>query len=127
MNGAHRRRMDKFDREAVFMADNAGDFPGGSPGALITTTIAANMVTILAHDGDLTQTFDDKNQAQEIKGDERDRLLEKESEIVMGATAIGDAAVPGITSQFRMPEPRTERRLMPAIGEEIARLLAPML
>lgn len=26
-----------------------------------------------------------------------------------------------------MPEPRTERRLMPVIGEEIARLLAPML
>ena len=112
MTGAHRRRMDKFDREAVFFTDNAGDFPGGSSGATITGAIAGNMTMILAHDADLTQTFDDKHQAQNIKGDARDTLLEKESEIVMGAAAIGDAAVPGITSQFRMPEPRTEQNII---------------
>ena len=112
MNAAQRRRMDKLDREAVFMTDNAADFPGGSPGATITTTIDANMATILGNDATLTQSFDDKHQAQDIKGDDRDRLLDKEREIVMGAAAIGDTAVPGITSQFRMPEPRTEQNII---------------
>ncbi len=112
MTGAHNRRMDKFNREAVFMADNAADFPGGSPTAALTTTIAANMTEILARDVALTSSFDDKNQTREIKGDARDHLIEKEEEIVTGAHAIGNTAVPGITAQFRMPESRSEPNLI---------------
>ena len=32
MNAEQKRKLDKGERELAFMNDNAGDFPGGTPG-----------------------------------------------------------------------------------------------
>ena len=112
MIAAHRRRMDKFDREAVFFTDNAADFPVGSPSGVITVAIHDKMVDIMARDADLTETLDDKHQTREIFGDARDVLLGKLRTICMGADAIGDVAVPGITALFNMPTSRTDQSLI---------------
>lgn len=112
MNDAHRRRMDKIDRERVFVTDNAADFPKDSPVDVISDIINAKAIDTLARDADLAAAFGGKSQAMSIKGDRRDNLLEAFREIVLGARAIGNAAVPGITARFKMPEPRSEQNLL---------------
>ncbi|HMS41806.1 MAG TPA: hypothetical protein PKE69_16360 [Pyrinomonadaceae bacterium] len=112
MNDAHRRRMDKIDRERVFITDNAVDFPKDSPVDIVSGNINAKATDTLARDADLAAAFGGKAQAMSIKGDRRDNLLEAFREIVLGAKAIGNSAVPGITARFKMPEPRTEQNLL---------------
>ena len=111
MIGAHRRRMEKLDREDVFFTDNLDDFKN-PPAFPLTTAIKAKMALILDQDAKLTSSFDDKAQSQEIKGDRRDDLIDRIAGVVLGAKAIGDTAVPGITTLFRMPEQRTEQSLI---------------
>ena len=112
MNDAHRRRMDKFDREKVFMTDNAADFPKDSPAEKVSVIINGKVTDALAQDATLVSSLGDKSQAQSLKGDDRDILLGKLRDVVMGAAAIGNAKVPGITAKFKMPEPRTEQNLI---------------
>ena len=112
MNDAHRRRMDKIDRERVFVTDNAADFPKDSPVDLVSVKINTKATDTLARDADLVASFGGKSQAMNIKGDRRDNLLDEFRDIVMGARAIGNADVPGITAKFKMPEPRTEQNLI---------------
>lgn len=112
MIAAHRRRNDKIDRERVLLTDNAADFPKGSPVDIISEEINAKVTEALAHDAALISSLGDKSQALEIKGDWRDHLLDLYRQVVAGAVAIGDTAVPGITAKFKMPHPRTEQNLI---------------
>ncbi len=112
MNDAHRRRMDKLDRERVFVTDNIADFPKNSPVELVSVTINTKATNALSRDAVLVASLGDKSQAMSIKGDRRDNLLEAFREIVLGARAIGETSVPGITSKFKMPNPRTEQNLI---------------
>jgi hypothetical protein len=112
MNDAHRRRMDKIDRERVLITDNAADFPKNSPVDLISVIINAKAAEVLARDADLAAALGGRAQAINVKGDRRDNLLERFREIVLGARAIGNQAVPGITAMFTMPEPRTDQNLI---------------
>ena len=111
MNDAHRRRMDKFDREKVFMAENTDDFPAGSPGASVTAQIEANMTQILAADAEQVSGFDDKNQAFSVKGNDRDTLIDELEIIVLAAKGIGNE-LPGIADKYRLPRPRTDQNLI---------------
>ncbi len=112
MNDSHRRRMDKLDRERVFIIDNTADFPKNSPVDLISETINTKANNVLSRDAVLVASLGDKSQAMSIKGNQRDNLLEAFREIVLGARAIGETVSPGITSKFKMPEPRTEQNLI---------------
>jgi hypothetical protein len=104
--------MDKIDRERVMITDNAADFPPGSPVAVISEVINPKAAEILVRDADLVAAFGGKSQAMSIKDDRRDFLLDDFREIILGARAIGNTAVPGITDRFKMPEPRTEQNIM---------------
>jgi hypothetical protein len=112
MNNAHRRRIDKIDRERVFLTDNAADFPAGSPVEKISAIINAKVAIALTKDSALVSTFGDKSQSQSIKGDTRDHLLEEFRDVIAGAVAIGEADTAGITFKFRMPSPRTEQNII---------------
>lgn len=112
MIGAYRRRTDKINSERVFLTDNAADFPAGSPVAVISETIDARMTEALERDADLTSALGDKAQALEIKEDSRDELLDEIEDVVMGAIAVGDDEVPGITAKFKNPHPRTEQNII---------------
>lgn len=114
MNDAHRRRMDKLDRERVFLTDNAADFPKDSPVDKISVIINGKVSDALTRDGNLVSSLGDRQQAQSNKGNARDLLLEELRDVVAGATAIGNEVVPGITTKFKMPEPRTEQNLIAA-------------
>ncbi|CAN5455100.1 hypothetical protein BH10ACI1_BH10ACI1_34070 [soil metagenome] len=112
MIAAHRRRMNKLDSERVMIVDNSADFPKGSPVDLISVEIDAKVAQALQRDADLASAFGDKLQAREIKGDSRDHLIDNFRDIVLGGVAIGDAAVPGITARYKIPQPRTEQNLI---------------
>ena len=112
MNDAHRRRMDKIDRERVFLTDNAADFPRDSPVDRLSVLINAKAAEAVTRDAELLSALGDKAQAMALKGDRRDLLIEEFKDVIMGARAIGDAVVPGITSKFKVPEPRTEQNLI---------------
>jgi hypothetical protein len=109
---AHRRRTDKFDRERVFIADNAADFPANSRVDLISVQINAKLAQALALDAKLASAYGDKLQARDLKGNTRDELIETFRDIALGAIAVGDATVPGITAKYKMPYPRTEQNLI---------------
>ena len=47
MTDAQRRRMEKFDREKVFMNDNAADFPADSPADKVSNQIYTKMDEVL--------------------------------------------------------------------------------
>ena len=112
MIDAHRRRVDKFDRERVFITDNAADFPVGSTAHNISLELDTKVDLFLGQDADLVSSLGDKTQAMEIKGDARDNLLDAFREIILGAKAISDVVVPGITMKYKMPYPRTEQNLI---------------
>lgn len=112
MIDAHRRRMDKIDRERVFLTDNAADFPKDSPVDKISVIINAKAAQALAQDADLVSALGDKQQAQSVKGDARDNLLDEFRDVISGAIAIGDDAVPGITAKYKMPYSRTDQNLI---------------
>lgn len=114
MNDAHRRRMDKIDRERVYLTDNAADFPKDSPVDKISVIINAKAAEALAQDADLVSALGDKQQAQSVKGNARDNLLDEFRDVIAGAIAVGNEAVPGITEKFKMPFPRTDQNLIAA-------------
>ena len=112
MNDAIRRRMDKIDRERVFVTDNNADFPKDSPVDKISLIINAKATEVLARDAALVSALGDKSQAMAIKDDDRDILLDMFRDVVGGAIGIGDTAEPGITAKFKMPHPRTEQNII---------------
>ena len=113
MTDAQRRRMDKLQRERVFLTDNAADFPKDSPVDKVSVRINPKMDAVLASDADLTLELGEKRAAQEAKDTARDRLLELLRDFATGAIAIGDD-VPGIRAQFRVPDNRSDQNLIAA-------------
>lgn len=126
MNDAIRRRMDKIDRERVFITDNSADFPKDSPVDRISVLINAKAAEVLAHDASLVSALGDKSEALAIKDHDRDILLEMFRDIVSGAIGIGDTAVPGITAKFKMPHPRTEQNIIAKADSMFAETAPPL-
>jgi hypothetical protein len=112
MNDAHRRKMDKLDREKVFIAENVSDFPKDSPVERISAAINAKMNETLEKDAQLVSSHGDKTQARSLKENARDALIDHLRGVITGAIGIGNSKVPGITAKFKMPEPRTEQNLI---------------
>ena len=113
MTDAQRRRMEKLQREKVFLTDNAADFPKDSPVDKVSVLINPKMDAVIANDAALTVELGEKRAAQEEKDAARDRLLELLRDFATGAIAIGDD-VPGITAQFRVPVNRSDQNLIAA-------------
>lgn len=112
MTDANRRRMDKLDRERVFLTDNVADFRENTAVNNLSTTIDDKTAGALQYDAALVSALGDKAQAMSLKGDHRDHLLDILHDIVLAARGIGNTAVAGITAKFKMPEPRTEQNLI---------------
>ncbi len=111
MHDAHRRKLDKIDREDVMIADNAADFPNGTKVADYTALIAVEKAKFLAFDAQQTSGFDDRRQAQELYEESRDLLVDLLEEFVLAADIIDDD-VPGTAAKYKMPRPRTDANLI---------------
>ena len=116
MIAAHRRRIEKTDREKIFIIGHPDEFPKGSPVDLISEEVNAKITEFLALDKEIDAKYGGRLQALEIKSDTRDFLVANLLDIVTGAIAIGDETVPGIAHRYRIPYPRTDENLL-RVGE----------
>lgn len=111
MNDSQRRKTDKFDREDVFITDNAADFPKGSPVDLLTEEINVERQKILDYDSMQLSGFSSKDSAQGIYDDRRDKLIDLLEKFVLAAKIVEDT-VEGTAAKFKNPYPRTDQRLI---------------
>ena len=113
MNDSHRRKLDKFDREDVMVADNAADFPEGSKVFELTASIAEEKVRFLDFDAQQMSGFAGKRGAQDIYDDQRDDLIDLLEEYALAAAAIDDE-IPGTAERLKMPRLRNDGNLIAA-------------
>lgn len=112
MIAAHRRRIEKTDREKIFLISHLDDFPQGSPVDSISAEINAKVEDFLTRDAALFSTLGGKLQVREVKGDTRDFLIANLCDIATSAVAIGDETVPGIIAKYNFQSPRDEQELI---------------
>lgn len=111
MNDSQRRKMDKLDREDVFINDNIGDFPANSPVSVLTAQINTERNEILAFDAQQSSGFSSKDSAQEIYDERRDRLVDLLDKFALAAKIVEDD-VEGTAAKFKNSYPRTDQKLI---------------
>jgi len=111
MNDSQVRKMDKVDREDVFMAESTADFPPATVAAQMTVLIGVEKTKILQFDAEQTSGFDNKRQAQAIYDDWRDEVIDLINQYVLAA-AIVDGDIPGTAAKYTKPYPRTDQNLI---------------
>lgn len=111
MNNLQIRKTDKFGREDVFVADNAADFPAGSPVALLTAAINAERQKIFQFDSAQASGFAGKRQAQELYENRRAELVDLLEKFVLAA-AIVDDDIEGTAAKFKNPYPRGDQKII---------------
>lgn len=111
MNDSQTRKFDKFQRESVFMSDNAAGFPANTPGNKKAKELAALITEIQTLDATQTSGFDDKRQSHAVKDTAEDNLREDLEMINFAAKAFADE-VPGAEEKFRLPRSQNEQVLL---------------
>jgi len=113
MIAAHRRRIEKIDREKIFVIGNGVDLPRASPVDSISVEIDTKVADFLTQDNLLVSQWNGKLQShEEVKGDTRDFLIDNLRDITMSSAAVGDEAIPDITSKYKIPKQRTAQNLI---------------
>lgn len=113
MNDSQRRKMDKLDREDVFMNDNTDDFPARSPAGILTTQINVERTKINAFDAQQSSGYSAKHSAQAIYDERRERLVDLLDKFVLAAKIVEDD-VEGTAAKFKNPRPRTDQNFIAA-------------
>lgn len=113
MTDAQRRRIEKLQREKVFVTDNAADFPKDSPGDKVSVQINPKMDEALALDARLTTELGERRAAQQEKDETRDELLNLLRDFSTASKGIG-SEVPGIEAQCKVPTNRSDQNLIAA-------------
>lgn len=113
MKNNERRKLEKFEREAAFMTDNAADFPVGSPGADAAAEHAAIIAEMRTHAA--RQVSDIGGAARSIrdKEDALDDMMTIIRNMNRAANAFEDQ-MPGSNQMFRMPRNRSQQGLLAA-------------
>lgn len=111
MNDSQQRKINKYQREDVFMKDNASDFPADSPGDLTAKALANIINEIQTLAAEQVSGFDDKRQAFDNLEDARDDLFDDLRLINLAAKALANE-INGIEEKFRMPRKPTDGILL---------------
>ena len=113
MEDSIRRKLDKFERQRAFFANNAADFPAGTPGGDVAAINAAVVAELNALAGDqfadgnaAAQAFDDKGA---LVGD----MMKLLRNMNRAANAF-EEEIPGTDQKFRLPRNRSESSLVAA-------------
>ena len=111
MRDVERRKLEKFEREQAFMAQNAADFPKDSTGdkaAKKHSAIIAELRELAARQvsggGAAAQSLDGKRDAL-------DDLQQMIRNVNRAANAFADE-VPGSEMQFRLPRNRSQQKVV---------------
>lgn len=111
MNDSQRRKLDKIEREAVFITDNISDFPAASPVGLLTAEINSERERIANFDAMQSSGFSSKDSAQGIYDERRDQLVDMLDKFALAAKIVEDE-VEGTAAKFRNSYPRTDQKLI---------------
>lgn len=113
MRDRERNKLDKYEREAAFMAANAGDYAPGSRGATITAQFAAEIANAKALAAGQTGGADERAQHIEVKGDALDELKRLMKRLDRAGDILEDD-FPGIENLFGLPLNRSEASVLAA-------------
>ncbi len=110
MKDEQRRKLDKGEREQAFMTDNAGDFPGGTPGEISATKHTAIIDEMHSLAGQQVSGFAGAQAEVDIKGNALQDMKDLIDQINMAANAFTDE-IPGSDMKFRKPRNRSQENI----------------
>lgn len=111
MKDVIRRKLDKFEREEAFMADNAVDFAAGTPGAAASAALSAVIAEIQGLAAEQVSGGSTAAQAFGNQEDALDNLIAFIKKMNLAARAFDDE-IPGSREQFRMPRNRSQQNVL---------------
>lgn len=113
MRDRERNKLDKYEREAAFMADNADDYAPGSRGATIAAQFAAEISNAKTLAAGQTGGADERAQHVDVKGDALDELKRLMKRLDRAGDVLEDD-FPGIENLFGLPLNRSEASILAA-------------
>ncbi|HEX8370408.1 MAG TPA: hypothetical protein VF604_17810 [Pyrinomonadaceae bacterium] len=111
MKASQRRKLEKFEREEVFLQDNIADFPAASPGGKAFAELSAVITTIRTFAAEQSSGESSARQHVGVKDDEVDALRQMIRNINRAANAFEDE-IPGSDLKFRLPRNRSEQNIL---------------
>ncbi|HEY0051319.1 MAG TPA: hypothetical protein VGB68_18630 [Pyrinomonadaceae bacterium] len=111
MKDSQRRKLDKFEREEVFLNDNIADFPPASPGGKALAELSAVISQIRAFAAEQVSGAGSSRQHIGVKDEEVDALMRLIRNINRAANAFEDE-IPGSDLKFRLPRNRSEQNIL---------------
>lgn len=121
MNDNQQRRLDKYEREMAFVADNAVDFPSASPGGKIAD--AQNTDITLIKQLASEQISAAGSQQIGLKDEALDEIYLLIRMMSRAADAMEDE-IPGVEDLFPLPRNRSEQNIL-AAARNFAAAAAP--
>ncbi|HEX9959444.1 MAG TPA: hypothetical protein VGB00_00760, partial [Pyrinomonadaceae bacterium] len=111
MKDSQRRKLEKFEREEVFLNDNIADFPPTSPGGKALAELSAVISQIRAFAAAQVSGAGSARQHFGVKDEELDALMRLIRNINRAANAFEDE-IPGSDLKFRLPRNRSEQNIL---------------
>ena len=113
MEDRERRKLDRAERQAAYMAANAADYAANSPGAKVVASVNADIAAVRNFAAGQTGGERERSQHISSKHDDLDDL----KELMLMLDRAGDALAdefPGIENLFGLPRNRNEKSLLAA-------------
>jgi hypothetical protein len=111
MKDIERRKLEKLEREEVFLKDNIADFPAASPGEKALAELSAVIAEIRRLAAEQVSGASSARQHISVKDEEVDALMQLISHINRAAKAF-EGEIPGSDLKFRLPRNRSEQNIL---------------
>lgn len=113
MEDRERRKFDRAERQAAYMAANAADYAANSPGARVVALINADIESVRNFAAGQTGGGRERSQHISSKRDDLDDLKELMQMLDRAGDALEDE-FPGIENLFGLPRNRNEKSILAA-------------
>lgn len=111
MEASQKRKLEKFEREEVFLNDNLVDFPVNSPGAKALGELSGVITLIRTLAAEQVSGASSSRQHISVKDEQVDDLMQMIRNINRAANAFEDE-IPGSDLKFRLPRNRSEQNIL---------------
>lgn len=111
MKDIERRKLEKLEREEVFLKDNVADFPADSPGGKALAELSAVIAEIRTLAAEQVSGASSARQHVGVKDEEVDALMQLIRNINRAAKAF-EGEIPGSDLKFRLPRNRSEQNIL---------------
>jgi hypothetical protein len=111
MEASQKRKVDKFERQQVFLNDNIADFPPTSPGGKLLAELSAVISEVRTLAAEQVSGESSARQHVGVKDEEVEALRQLIRNINRAAKAF-EGEIPGSDLKFRLPRNRSEQNLL---------------